>query len=1156
MKFLSLGLEKYGRFTDRTLTFDPQARLIVIHGANEAGKTTTLSAFADALFGFEVRSRFNFIHDYKTMRLSARIVRADGTELSFARLKRNKAPLVSPEDIKIELADDSLAPFLGGHDRRTFQEIFGLDQIRLRQGGHALLTGGGDLGEALLAAAPGLGRVASLRDALAKSAGEIFNPARRNSGNAFYVADDQWRQAREAIRAQELRVDEVNRLKELAEKAAAARAAAVAEASAREHASAQAQMRGHALKHIRQIDAQREAHAALGPLPDVPTGFLDAARAALSRAAAAREALARATQEEADAAQALAALPLDAPLLALEVDIRDGDEKRAAVAKELESLPKRRGEVAAARGGLDRIANALGLDGADAVIAGLPGSLLRTRADTLLGNLQAAYARAETLRGTQDKLAAHRRKITADAGAGGHAPDPAPLKQRLDALDGAEERERHLRTQGTRLAQDQQTLNERTRRLALGFADADDLACRPLPFLAAAEPALRRIRDEAEALRRLETNRAERGTELAQAQARLASLTAGRPAPTAQAIDAARHVRDTLWADLRPLATGARAAAPDDTQRADQLDQALVAADHLADERQIEATRLADLARTEREIAELSARAQSLDAEIARQAAQCEAATQDWASLWQASGLAAPATDAMLAALREADAIRQARDALLKAQADMEAQRAVILADRQQVERLRADLALPPLADGPIHMADARHAITGLDARFRAARDRARDLEAADGQARDLEAALAGLAQAQAGLAAEAQEIFPALALRVGASVEEGRMALDLWRQADTLIGTLKTAEDRVAGITRDEAGFTETIAALKQRAGLPAGGENPFTVAAELRRRLDAALQMRSKADLAQTGLDTRRATLARARQDLTQAGETLGAVLHTAGLADAEALPPLLGRLAEAHACADRMAQARAQLADLPGFSGEEAVRAAIAGADEETLVVQAAQAQDAKTSAEAALHTAIEQDTQAKAALLALDQRTGAAGAAQAAQDALLEVAGSMERFARDHAAARLLSVAIERYRERHHNPIVTRAATAFATLTGGAWSGIGVDYDNEPPRLAALREGRTFGIDTLSEGTADQLFLALRVAAIEDHAGRASPLPFIADDLFVTFDEARTAAGLTLLAELSAFTQVIVLTHHDHVASLAQTTLGPAAQVLRL
>ena len=55
--------------------------------------------------------------------------------------------------------------------------------------------------------------------------------------------------------------------------------------------------------------------------------------------------------------------------------------------------------------------------------------------------------------------------------------------------------------------------------------------------------------------------------------------------------------------------------------------------------------------------------------------------------------------------------------------------------------------------------------------------------------------------------------------------------------------------------------------------------------------------------------------------------------------------------------------------------------------------------------------------------------------------------------------------------------------------------------------------------------------------------------------VADDLFVTFDDARTEGGLALLAELGRAVPVLVFTHHAHVAEIARRTV-PGALVLEL
>ena len=86
--------------------------------------------------------------------------------------------------------------------------------------------------------------------------------------------------------------------------------------------------------------------------------------------------------------------------------------------------------------------------------------------------------------------------------------------------------------------------------------------------------------------------------------------------------------------------------------------------------------------------------------------------------------------------------------------------------------------------------------------------------------------------------------------------------------------------------------------------------------------------------------------------------------------------------------------------------------------------------------------------------------------------------------------------------------------------------------------------------------MSTGTADQLYLSLRVASIEDYLERADALPFLADDLFVNFDNYRAAAGFRLLGQLAEKTQVLFFTHHQHLVDIARETLGASIHVVNL
>ncbi len=176
--------------------------------------------------------------------------------------------------------------------------------------------------------------------------------------------------------------------------------------------------------------------------------------------------------------------------------------------------------------------------------------------------------------------------------------------------------------------------------------------------------------------------------------------------------------------------------------------------------------------------------------------------------------------------------------------------------------------------------------------------------------------------------------------------------------------------------------------------------------------------------------------------------------------------------------------------------------------------------------------------------------------AAAHAQRAADALAEARAAAERYARLHVARVLLRAGIERFRAEQQDPMLRRAGEHFALLTGGRYARLTADQDaaGRTILLAICARGSECPIEALSEGTRDQLYLALRIAAIEAQANGGERLPFIADDLLVNFDDQRAAAAIRLLRRLGAVTQVILFTHHEHIANLAAEQRGVA--VLRL
>ena len=251
---------------------------------------------------------------------------------------------------------------------------------------------------------------------------------------------------------------------------------------------------------------------------------------------------------------------------------------------------------------------------------------------------------------------------------------------------------------------------------------------------------------------------------------------------------------------------------------------------------------------------------------------------------------------------------------------------------------------------------------------------------------------------------------------------------------------------------------------------------------------------------------------------------------------------------------ACAERSDAARALDADLlllsasfaqhaDGRSAED-VRAALNDRTAATLRLEreTLSAEIARRAAE------LEELNNRCGALAATVEGPGSdRAAALEAERATLEA--SIEETALEFleltVARELLHREVDRYRRETQGPLLRRARDLFEKLTLGAYTQLHPSEERGKTVMVARREdGETVGVEGMSTGTRDQLYLALRVATVEHMLTVHEPLPFLADDLFVNFDDARTEAALEVLAELGRRTQVIVFTHHENVARSAQ------------
>ena len=117
MRLTRLDLDRYGPFTSTVLELRPDAALHIIHGPNEAGKSSALAAITDLLYGFEPRSPANFRHRYEDLKIGAQVLRADGSNLAFWRRKRLRNSLSDGADTPPRMRRNVSSSSRGGEQR-------------------------------------------------------------------------------------------------------------------------------------------------------------------------------------------------------------------------------------------------------------------------------------------------------------------------------------------------------------------------------------------------------------------------------------------------------------------------------------------------------------------------------------------------------------------------------------------------------------------------------------------------------------------------------------------------------------------------------------------------------------------------------------------------------------------------------------------------------------------------------------------------------------------------------------------------------------------------------------------------------------------------------------------------------------------------------
>ncbi len=1175
MRFQRFDLLRYGKFTDRILEFPRSASdFHLIVGANEAGKSTLRKAVGDLLYGFHPRTPLDFLHAKNELRVGA-LIENDEAKLEFIRLKGNKNTLRSPDGTP--LPDHALDPFLGSATQAFFDKMFGLDQPRLVEGGNSILSAQDDVGQMLFQAAAGLASLGRVRLALQQEADALWAPT-RSSKRAYYVARDKLDEASAALKATTVHTKQWAQLQER-----------VATLEAELLALRDAQLHRHAeknrLERIRRLrpfmlellEAEREL-AALGEVRHLPADAAAVLHEAERAQALAQQMLHMRGREMHRLTGLHTQIQVDERLLSQGQAIESLDALRHQCSAQPAAILRCQAEVALLWREILRLSQELGWraasqagtddpteDTVNALRARLPGLPARKHLEQLLQEYAAAQQNLASTRAASSTRDTEAQALEAKLEAS-TVPQISPtLRALMQGLADLGDPEGVARKAQDALDAAEATLESALGRLGKWRQAPDSLGSHSYPSVQTVSAALTErlsLLAEARAADRMCTDQA---AALARCEADVAQFSQRHHPITLEDVVEARGVRNASWGAIKAGDTSLADAAADYEDR-------VARADRLADERH-------DTASNEAELHGLQQRqrqeAQKL-VESQQRARDCRRTLEVFDEHWQqrchALDLDGMALDQLADWLVQKD---KALDAALLRQRARQEQQALHLKQEQArgaLEQALSALGHTPAVDGaqdaPRALAALRVQAQTIMAQADVAHARRETWLAQAAEAEPLRrAARQALEAAQARWEAwqEAwQSALQQAGLEPGLAPAAVQGALSVAAElAEKLEALRQLRHDRIAAMQAQLQDYIRQAHHVGVATGLLSQNapaltvEAAFELAQDLARRLAAARQAQQEKQRLNEAL-LRETTEARAaEQAIAESQAVLRPLMEAGGASEVGELSTAIARSDRYRELSGKAAGILTQVLQSADGYGREQVQAEMDATDPSATLVQldALQA-DIEAGEDQQSQLAVQLD-QARRELHAIAGSDDAARAEAARQEALASMAEAAERYIKVRSAERLLRWAIDRYREEKQGPLLGRASTIFSDLTLGSFERLRVDYDAQPMVLEGQRpDGHCVGVTGLSDGTRDQLFLALRLAALELHADQGQVLPFIADDLFVNFDDARALAGLRALKALSGQMQVIFLSHHDRLTDLAQEVFGDTLNVVAL
>jgi uncharacterized protein YhaN len=1158
MRIDRLDLIAYGPFTEKSLNLsDGNSGLHLIYGDNEAGKSTSLRALIAWLFGIPTRTNDNYLHSNPQLRIGGKLRLSDGKELEFVRRKGTKGTLLElgTDDA---LDDSILMPFLpGGIDETLFKKLYGIDHDRLVAGGQELLNQSGDLGQALFSAAVGTESLRRILSDLQNGAEELFKP--KASTKLVNQAISSFKEAQKRIKDSSLPVAEWKRLqKELADTLSG-----IKQVEDDINGKNKEKSRLDRLNRVKGALAERRAVLArteeLGEVLLLPENFDEKRKAASDNLQIATEAKERAEAKLVRLKEEPESLNVRDELIENEEAILAIHKELGAVEKTIKDRPQQDGKRRLLRNEAETLLKAvrpdIDLDDADQLRPLLNNKKWISSLAQKHGLLTQKKEKAEaTLRDVEDEQESIKKKLREQSQSN---LDLSELKAAIAGARKAGDLEQRLADSQKRASDDRAACENELARLGRFSGTIEALLKVAMPVSETLDAFEKRLDELDDNIRDYSRKQKELEEERKQAAQELKALLLKSDVPTIAELEESRTVRNTGWNLIKrkyiencDVERDLKAFAPDSDLPA-LYEQKVDAADHVSDRLRLDADQVVKRADLEAKIEDLESRVSDITEEARKTNEAKETHRKEWNAIWEPLGIDPGTPREMKQWLLRVDKIlanvQSANTASSEANKLVEKCKTLKETISLQISGFDDSIDLQGMnLEAMINLCEQR--VEQEEAAFQRKHQLEHSLDESEIRLKRTREELKSIENDQSSWIQEWGQAIDGLGLKSDVHPEHATETFD---QLVAFFDKFDKSEDlrkRIYGMDQVAEKFERRVFDFADSIGFKRDGQEANTIAAQLNRDLNDAREARASLKKIESLEKDIKEEIENAEITIRAAHEQLAVLRDQAGVEADDKLEPAGERsrkkrdLQHKH---DTLEQELTRNGD--GLSIEELEKEA----DESDI--DAIEGELEKVSSEL-------QELQAKRDALRDQRQTlqneikakdGSAVAAKASEEAeqhLATMVSGVEQYLRLQIAALILEQKIEDYRKKNQAPVLARAGELFSKLTLGSYANLRDELDDggKPILIGVRPNDEEVSIDGMSDGSRDQLYLALRLATLEQHLSKGEPMPFVVDDILIGFDDNRTRVCLDVLAGLAASTQVLLFTHHRRVLELADAS----------